>query len=196
VHSRKSMLEATRKRYVQGKIDEFAASGSLPCLQGRVGVSTCRKPSRKGSPPPNLNAPNLRFFSCRKLLLVIPAKAHYCPARVLRTAARMQCDGRLMPFFRRRDSQSAMNLMAVIPAKAGRSAQRGEHPKDGPEGVSEANHPFALMHPEKWIPAFAGMTAHRKRALYAKILPDSSERKLESSDFGGRKGTGFQLSLE
>ena len=29
----------------------------------------------------------------------------------------------------------------VIPAKAGRSAQRGEHPKDGPEGVSEANHP-------------------------------------------------------
>src|SRR5581483_8382597 len=30
---------------------------------------------------------------------------------------------------------------SVIPAKAGRSAQRGEHPKDGPEGVSEANHP-------------------------------------------------------
>jgi hypothetical protein len=34
---------------------------------------------------------------------------------------------------------------AVIPAKAGRSAQRGEHPKDGPEGVSEANHPFRML---------------------------------------------------
>ena len=32
----------------------------------------------------------------------------------------------------------------VIPAKAGRSAKRGEHPKDGPEGVSEANHPSSL----------------------------------------------------
>jgi hypothetical protein len=32
-------------------------------------------------------------------------------------------------------------IMLVIPAKAGRSAQREEHPEDGPEGVSEANHP-------------------------------------------------------
>jgi hypothetical protein len=31
--------------------------------------------------------------------------------------------------------------LTVIPAQAGRSAQRGERPKDGPEGVSEANHP-------------------------------------------------------
>jgi len=28
----------------------------------------------------------------------------------------------------------------VIPTKAGRSAKRGERPKDGPEGMSEANH--------------------------------------------------------
>jgi len=28
----------------------------------------------------------------------------------------------------------------VIPTKAGRSAKRGERPKGGPEGVSEANH--------------------------------------------------------
>jgi hypothetical protein len=35
--------------------------------------------------------------------------------------------------------------MLVIPAKAGRSAQRGEHPKDGPEGVSEANHPVKYV---------------------------------------------------
>jgi len=34
--------------------------------------------------------------------------------------------------------------LTVIPAKAGRSAQRGEHPKDGPEGVSEANHPVQI----------------------------------------------------
>jgi len=93
--------------------------------------------------------------------------------------------------------------MAVIPAKAGRSAQRGEHPKDGPEGVSEANHPFALMHPEKWIPAFAGMTALRFMALFesphrlmtsiagstafllspAKRVPDSSARTRESMVF-------------
>jgi hypothetical protein len=56
------------------------------------------------------------------LTAVIPAKAHYCPARFLR--------------------ESINRLMAVIPANAGRSAKRGEHPKDGPEGVSEANHPW------------------------------------------------------
>jgi len=29
----------------------------------------------------------------------------------------------------------------VVPAKAGCSAKRGERPKDGPEEVSEVNHP-------------------------------------------------------
>jgi hypothetical protein len=36
--------------------------------------------------------------------------------------------------------------------------ERGEHPKDGPEGVSEANHPVPFPHQRRWIPAFAGMT--------------------------------------
>src|ERR1700741_5180140 len=39
--------------------------------------------------------------------------------------------------------------MVVIPAKAGRSAKRGERPKDGPEGVSEANHPSLLFASEQ-----------------------------------------------
>jgi len=45
-------VERAWRHYVGG-IDEFAPSNSLPCLQGRVlgGVSTCRKLSRKGSPP-------------------------------------------------------------------------------------------------------------------------------------------------
>ena len=33
---------------------------------------------------------------------------------------------------------------SVVPAKAGRSAKREERPKDGPAGVSEANHPVTL----------------------------------------------------
>src|SRR5581483_992516 len=43
---------------------------------------------------------------------------------------------------------------SVIPAKAGRSAQRGEHPKDGPEGVSEANHPVPLALCKSLDPSF------------------------------------------
>jgi len=39
-------------------------------------------------------------------------------------------------------------FLLVVPAKAGRSAKRGEHPKDGPEGVSEANHPATLRRPK------------------------------------------------
>jgi hypothetical protein len=42
----------------------------------------------------------------------------------------------------------------VIPAKAGRSAQRGEHPKDGPEGVSEANHPATYRASKALDPSF------------------------------------------
>jgi hypothetical protein len=42
----------------------------------------------------------------------------------------------------------------VIPAKAGRSAQRGEHPKDGPEGVSEANHPATYKASKALDPSF------------------------------------------
>jgi hypothetical protein len=55
-----------------------------------------------------------------------------------------------------------MSKRVVNPAKAGRSAQRGEHPKDGPEGVSEANHPSRI---QTWIPAFAGMTIRSEVAL-------------------------------
>jgi|GEM_PF-2246313 len=33
----------------------------------------------------------------------------------------------------------------VVPAKAGRSAERGERPKDGPEGVSEVKSPSVLL---------------------------------------------------
>jgi hypothetical protein len=42
----------------------------------------------------------------------------------------------------------------VIPAKAGRSAQRGEHPKDGPGGVSEANHPATYKASKALDPSF------------------------------------------
>ena len=42
----------------------------------------------------------------------------------------------------------------VIPAKDGRSAQRGEHPKDGPEGVSEANHPVPFTLSKSLDPSF------------------------------------------
>jgi hypothetical protein len=43
--------------------------------------------------------------------------------------------------------------IAVVPAKAGRSAKRGERPKDGPEGVGEANHPATCNSPKShWSP--------------------------------------------
>jgi len=52
--------------------------------------------------------------------VVIHAKAHCCPEKSINLCRSVQ--------------------YIVIPAKAGRSAKRGERPKDGPEGVSEANH--------------------------------------------------------
>jgi hypothetical protein len=75
---------------------------------------------------------------------------------------------------------------------------------------------FAHCCPARILRCFAGMTAiellalfelrHRQTTLsacdpscrhgFAKRMPDSSERKLESSDLKICKGTGFQLSLE
>jgi len=55
--------------------------------------------------------------------------------------------------------------MVVIPAKAGRSAKRGERPKDGPEGVSEAHHPFALMPKAKMDSRFRGNDGRVLRQL-------------------------------
>jgi hypothetical protein len=54
----------------------------------------------------------------------------------------------------RQFSQKIQRYRIVIPAKAGRSAQRGEHPKDGPEGVSEANHPVPLTLCKSLDPSF------------------------------------------
>jgi hypothetical protein len=47
----------------------------------------------------------------------------------------------MLPHSKLKACIDAVSKWTVIPANAGRSAQRGEHPKDGPEGVSEANHP-------------------------------------------------------
>jgi hypothetical protein len=65
----------------------------------------------------------------------IPAFAHCCPGKVPARLAKMA-------------------KTFVIPAEAGRSAQRGEHPQDGPGGVSEANHPATYKASKALDPSF------------------------------------------
>jgi hypothetical protein len=72
----------------------------------------------------------------------------------------------------------AVSTRIVIPAKAGRSAQRGEHPKDGPGGVSEANHPSRIW---KWIPAFAGMTSSGEMLYGERYIRNAGRRSARTS---------------
>ena len=44
-----------------------------------------------------------------------------------------------------RDCLSNRSSLSVIPAEAGRSAKRGERPKDGPEGASKASRPVSSV---------------------------------------------------